>query len=354
MTDLLERTTERHRTARDTDMGPAPPPHPPATTDGTPTWPRNAKIIVAILAVVAVASVFAAIVTGGDDTTDPDVALQAQIDDLITERDALLAEQIDLGSQLDDAMVQADLVAAELADVEDELATVTRQMTAANLDAAALEVTRLALVGQRNALADELAAAEEQVTTLETQLAAEIDTTAALDVRIAELSEEVNALVARAVTAETQRDALAAMFPITVDTALAPTDVVGTWDIDWTHRYCEGFTTCGNDPGFDSFRIETTAADTLRVVVDDHFTAGLGRADDGFVAIGRSLAAIPECDGVARAANVSLTVFGVGATMHADGTETLEHLGITVVVSAVATDTCPAGMSAFGAVLTPG
>jgi len=356
MSDLLERTTY---TPPLHEIGPMPPiEHPPEEETGAAPWPRRAKIAVAILAAATLFGVLGTIIaaTTGDGS---DETAEAQIQQLTDERDALQVEQQDLTDQLDAQTVVATELAADLeardgriADLDQQIADLESDLGTTGTELAALRSQRDALVAERADLVTSLDATSAAIADLEAQLAIKADETAALDERITALGADVDALLDRAKSAEAERDELAAMFPMKVDTTLDPGDVTGTWDLTWGRHYCEGFTSCVNDPGFDEIEIRTIADGTLQVEIDGHFVAGLGRADGALTAVGQSTAALPTCDGSPRLANVSLTIYGLEMTATANGSQTVAQLGATVTVDAPATATCPGGVQVFGATLS--
>lgn len=309
MSDLLERDT---RITRRPDAGHAPPIQPPPIELVPLPWPRLAKVLIAILAVTTLVGGVGMVVAYHAGEDDQERADQTQIDDLTAQRDSLLAEQQRLTDQLAAETGRVAILDAELGSVTKALAT-----ESANVQA---------LTAERDRLQSNIEAATATIFGYESDLAASAE----------------------------QLAALTGLFPVRASTRLAIADVVGTWKVDWVQAYCQGFTTCTPSPGFTTMQVVEAADHTLTVVVDGHFTAGMARADGALVAIAQSTKAVPACGGVARVANVSMVIYGRGTTTSDDGTTEIDGLGAVVVVAAPATATCPAGMEAFGALLTTG
>jgi hypothetical protein len=306
MTNLLEHTILTTRARQLPDVGPAPPaeapveapPTTPPTTPAhaTPPWPRNAKVVVAILAIatlLAALGTFAA--TRSDDGGTADQ--QEQIELLTAEQARLTTELESATARVTALTIQRDELNTRIADLDAELAT-------ASADVEELTAQRVSLMAERAALQSSLAAAEAEVANLETRLDTAADVTATLDERLAILDVQVGYLLDRAVRAEQERDALIELFPIEFDSSLRGVDLAGDWNLSWDEAYCTGLPTCGNVPGFGRLTITETPEGWLRVIAED-------------------------------------------------GTPTVEDLGATFVVEAPATVTCPAGVAVYGAQLTP-
>lgn len=366
MTDLLAKTIhpdthapvqEPVTTERRAGGAPGPPTTPRATPHGP--WPRNAKIVVAIL---AVATVLAALGTfaatrSGDDATVTDQ--QEQIDTLTAEREQLTADletatarAAALTAQRDALDDQIATLDADLAIAEAQAGELGTELRTATIDLVELRIERASLTAEREALQTDLAAVETEVADLEFRLDTATDLTATLDERIALLDVQVGYLQDRAVDAEAERDALAALFPIAFDSSLQDVDVTGEWDLRWDEVYCDDFATCGAAPGFSTLTITETPQGWLRASVDGVFDLGLFRVDGALYGITESMTAAPACDGAQRPAHVGITLYASGVTVLDDGTHQIEDLGASYVVDAPATATCPAGVAVYGTSLT--
>lgn len=351
MTDLLEHTilTTRARQLPDVEPGPpieTPPPTPPAPpTRGEGPWPRNAKLVVAILAIatlLAALGTFAATRSDDDATTDE----REQIELLTAERERLADE-------LDTANARVESLTAERVELDARIADLDAELAVATSDFEQLTAEQLGLMAERAALQQSLAAAEAEVAELESLLDTAADTTATLDERLAVLDVQVGYLLDRAIRAEEQRDALVGLFPIELDSSLRGADLAGDWSLSWDEAYCTGFATCGTLPGFRQLTITETPAGWLRVTADGVLDAGLFEVEGALHAVAASSTAAPACDGVQRPAHVGLTLYAHGTTVAADGTHVIDDLGAAYVVDAPATGTCPAGLAVYGAELHP-
>lgn len=336
MTDLAERTNGTTRV--ETRIPPiktieAPPSgRPPITPTTTARWPRNAKLLVAILAVVALLGAAGTIIgfTTGDDSPTADEQA-ATIQTLTAERNDLVVQVSDLQADIDATVAARDELITQIAAIETASDTIT---------------------AERDVLADRLAALEL--------------TTAGLDERIvslrvarADLLEEVSALeadlTAQALlltTVTEQRDALAALFPIRFDAAIDVDAVAGTYHIDTTQAFCDGFGACGAMPMVDQMIIRKKVDDRLEMVMDGNPAAGMMMVDGVLYAVFHSTNLTPACAGAPQLALVTTTVFPQGLTVMNDGTTQVSSLGASITVDAPATATCPAGMALHAAQLT--
>ncbi len=350
MSDLLERhtpTTDREAAEPVPTPTPATTP-PPGTIAPSPPrhvpWPRNAKVLIAILAAAAlIGSVGAILAVTGDDGT---AELEDQIATLTVERDELAAQQTELTTERDE-------LAAERGEFGARIAVLDAELMAARADLTRLTGQVAMLEEERDTLQVELAAAGSLVTDLEEELGAAVSRTATLDERIAALDAEITALEIRAVTAEQARDELADLFPIAFATTVGDISLVGEWDVDLAEAYCDGFPTCGTAPAFDTLSIVETPQGWLRVEIDGVLDAGLYRVDGALYAIAPSTTAVPACDGSPRTATVSLTLYPHGVSVADDGTHRVTDLGISMLVQAPSTGSCPAGTSFYGGSVTP-
>lgn len=350
MTDLLERTNTTARAQQLPDVGPSPPATTPPTipiepTHGRGRWPRNAKIVVALLAVatlVAGIGTFAAIRAGDDESADQ----QEQIDLLTTEQTRLTNELDTAAARVATLTAERDQLDVRIGDLDADLATAT-----ANVDE--LTAERVTLMAERAELQTSLTAAEAEVTDLESRLDVANDLTATLDERLDVLDVQVGYLQDRLATAEEQRDALLELFPIEFESSLHGVDVTGRWNLSWDEAYCNGFATCGNLPPIGRIEITETTQGWLRVRADGVFDAGLFEVEGALYAITESRTAAPACGTEQRSAHVGLTLYANDVTVAQDGSHVIEDLGATYVVDAPATGTCPAGLAVYSASLTP-
>ncbi|MDJ0770679.1 MAG: hypothetical protein QNJ12_17935 [Ilumatobacter sp.] len=331
MTDLAERNAGPALVDETMpDQGPAPPDQrPPVMPGATTPWPFRAKLLVAVLAIVALLGAAGTIIgftTGDDDAaTGTDADAEATIATLTAER----LEAID---QLLEAEADVEAISAERDDLLAELGV-------ASADVAAV-------TSERDGLIDEL---DEAATELDIVTAERDDALATID----EIGDRLTAQRQRATTAVTERDALAALFPMTFDASLDDVDLVGTYDMKYSEAYCEGFTTCGTVPSEDELVVTETADDYLRVEIDGIIDAGLFRVDGALDAVADSTTAVPACSGTPRTAHVMVTMFAHGLTVADDGTHRIDDLGASIAVQAPAVDGCPAGLALYGAQLTP-
>jgi hypothetical protein len=351
MTNLLEPsiTTTRARQLPDarseaTDAPPAVtrevrPPRPPSDrTAPAPRgpWPRDAKIVVMILAVAALLAVLGTFLatTGGDDTeTD-----QAERIELLT------AEQERLTTDL--AAAEADVVTltAARAELDERIIDLDARMATATADLTALTAERDGLLTERTELQASLVAAEAEVAELELRLDTATDATATLDERLAVLDVQVGYLQERARVAERERDALAALFPIRFESSLRGVDVTGDWKVSWDEAYCTGLPTCGTVPAFDRITITETPEGWLRAKVNGVFETGLFEVEGALYGVTTSTGQ--------RTAHVGLTLYANGISVSEDGAHAIEDLGATYVVDAPATATAPAAIAVYSGRLT--
>lgn len=359
MTNLLEPTIATTRARQLPDVGPSPPDAPPmATTEvrpprppsdrTTPTprgpWPRDAKIVVTILAVATLLAVLGTILatTGGDDT-EADQAEQIEL---------LTAEQERLTTDLTAAQAEVVTLTAARAALDAQIIELDARMATTTADLTAVSAERDGLLAERADLQASLVAAEAEVAELELRLDTATDATTTLDERLAVLDVQVGHLQERVRVAERERDALAGLFPIEFDSSLRGVDVTGDWKISWDEAYCTGMTTCGNLPAFDRITITETPAGWLRAEADGVFETGLFEVEGALYGVTSSRTATPPCGAEQRAAHVGVTLYANGITVAADGTHVIEDLGATYVVDAPATATCPAALAVYAGQLT--
>lgn len=358
MTDLRERTFLTARARQLPDVGPAPPAGtaptatPPTATPptvpehGGRPWPRNAKVVVAILAVATLLAALGTFAATRSDESDEVADRQEQID-------VLTAEQARLTGELETATARVVALTAQRDELNDRIADLDAELATATEDVDELTAERVSLIAERTAIQSSLAAAEAEVASLETRLETAGDLTATLDERLAVLDVQVGWLLDRAVAAEQQRDALLDLFPIEFESSLQGVDTTGDWNLSWDEAYCDGFPTCGTVPGFGRITISSTPEGWLRVGADGVFDAGLFEVEGALYAITQSRTAAPACGADQRIAHVGLTLYAGDVSVLEDGTHTIGDLGATYVVEAPPTATCPAGVAVYSAGLTP-
>lgn len=372
MTDLLHRTTGTGLDERSTPtITPeyAPPDHlPPTEAQPTAPWPRNARVVVALLLVVALLGMFGIVlaITSTDDVTPIDPEAQQTIDELTVERNDLVAQVASLQTEIDAASAERDDVVAQVAILQAEIDATTVERDALVDDLAALELTAAEVQAVRDDLVDRIERLEVDADVVVAERDALIEELARLDGRVVALSTERGALVDRvaeleadlleqsmlATSAIWERDALAAMFPIRVDAAVDVDTIADTYDVDETLAFCNGFGVCDASV-FDEMVIRKTTNDRLELRTEGNPTAGMMLIDGALYAVFDSSNAAPECGGVPRLARVAVTVFPQTMTVADDGTARVATLGASTVVSAPATATCAAGTAFYGAQLTP-
>jgi hypothetical protein len=373
MLNVLHRTTDNslvvdRPTREDSERRSPPPPIRPAERAPGPSWPFGAKLIVAILAVLALAGAVGTVVgwtsddetTTGDVTADSTTELQATIGELTAERDQLITAR-------DDAVERVAALEASVATVETERDDAIAQLAELEATNDSLESERAVLEGQVTELEGQLTELEGQVTELEgqltemeselasatldrDQLAAEV---AQAETTIADLQSSLIAQIALTATAVNERDALAALFPLTVETSLQGVDLAGDYDADLSAVYCEGFSDCGTLPQFDELTIVETDEGWLRVEIDGYFDAGLFLTEGSLFAVAESTTAVLDCNGVTRSATVSLTLYAHGLTVTDDGSSAIDGLGASLMVQSPSIGSCARGLAFYGVELSP-
>ena len=373
MTDLAERTSGlkvAEQTTPSSTPGYAPPGRvPPTTPHVTPSWPPRAKAVVAILLVAAVLGAIGTVIgfMQDDGPTATEQELQATIETLTTERSELVAEATELQATIDSLTTERDQFAAQVTELDatidsltverDQFAAQVTEQDAtidtltADLDGVATEVVWLdATIVTRTDQRDDLAA---QVTELDATIATLTSERDDLVTSVVDLESDLAAQTQLTVTAAAERNALAQLFPITFDASLEGVDLVGTYDVELTKAYCEGFTTCTTPPSVDELTIRKTPEGYLELVIDDFVTAGMFRVDGALYAIADSTTAVSACAGTARVARVAVTLYAHGMNVADDGTQQVTDLGASLTVQAPATASCPAGLAFYGAQVTP-
>jgi hypothetical protein len=290
----LEETTTQQLDQGERTQGLGPPaPMPPIERSTRPPWPRSAKLVVAILGVIAIAGSAGSVAQLLDDDSSLD---EAEVSEIIEQRDALLIENEGLSS-----------------------------------DVALLETSNALLVADADALSAELVAAEAEQAVVSAQLT---EATA----QVAALTEE--------------RDALVAMFPMIVDSSLVGVDLAGTYTVAWMPAYNSGLADIAL-PSVRRISIRPTAEGWLQVEIPGVVTAGLSRTDGALFTMVDTTTAVPPVAGMTRLARVAITIYAGETVAAQDGTTTVTELGMSVAISAPAVGDAPAGVALYGAELTP-
>lgn len=228
---------------------------------------------------------------------------------------------------------------------------------------------------ETDALQADLAAANERADAAEAELAdisaqldemAGVTTDQASDVvdAFARVNEElalaradVQTQTARADAAEAQIaeiEAVAGQFPIMLDSSLIPDDMPGTYRIDFTEAYCDGFSTCGAPPAPTNATVYWTPEQFLRIGVDGILDAGLFALDGSLYGITDSPTALPPCGDVARRARITMTMYAGSISVLEDGTRVVNDLNASITIDAPAEGAdCPAGLVFYASSLTP-
>lgn len=321
------------RPTRDEPLrSPPPPVTPPGREPGSP-WPASAKVIVAVLAVLALAGAVGMVIgfSSGDDAATPE-PVQETVDDLSAEGELLRAAR-------DEALARVESLEAELAAVESELDEVLAERDELEAADAASGVAIVELEAQLDAREADLASVSADLRAAEGDLAA--------------AEADLQAQVALTAAATTERDALRALFPLTVESGLEGADLAGDYDVDITAVYCEGFADCSVLPRFDELTIVETSQGWLRVEIDGYVDAGLFAADGSLFAVAESTTAVPGCAGSARIATVSMTMYAHGLTVSDDGSRVIDDLGASLMVQSPQTGSCARGLAFYGLALDP-
>jgi len=296
MSELLDRTFEEQSVEQRELAGGAGPPleMPDIERYLRPRWPRNAKIIVAVLAVLAVAGVFGTLLQyfGDDD-----------VDTITAERDELLAENADLTDKV-----------------------------------VGLEMDNIELGVQLDATSAELATSNAQISDL--------------TVRIGDLVGQVDDQLMVNETLVAERDALVAMFPMMVDTSLVGVDVTGPYAVRWIPVYNSGLADLAL-PNVSQIAISQTPEGWLQVSIPGVINADLHRTDGALFTMVDATTVVTPVDGVARTARVAITIYAGETATALDGATTVTDLGMSIAISTPASGSAPAGVAMYGAELTP-
>lgn len=286
--------------------------------DSPSSWPFGARVLVALLVVATLLSTVAAVIGfgSGDDEGSIERQLRARIDAVTAERDdalgdvaALDAELASLRDQLEQAQAGNDALTDDIAQLEARIATVTEERAAA-----------LATVVELTAARDEALADADD-------LAAELVT----------VRERLAAVIA-------ERDDLAKAFPIEFDVAIDNAAVIGKYKVKVSKVF-------GDAPKIAELTISKTPEGYLRVVVPGFVEGGLFAADGALHLVAGSTTAVPACAGIARRADVVMTLYPGAYEVEASGAATA-GLNAVITVDAPASATCPAALAFATAELT--
>ena len=331
MTDLAERTRTPELIERTTPSftpGHVPPEHlPPLAPHAKEPWPSNAKMLVVALVVLAVLGAIGTVIgfTSGDDGPTTEQELQATIDTMTTDRDQLVGQVSDLQAEIDATVAERDELVGQLAQLESTSVTLTAERDQLVADLADVEATLATLTVERDTVLGQVAVIEAALT------AQALLTTRAVE----------------------ERDVLAGLFPMRLNTSLDVAAAVGTYDIDYTQAYCDGFATCGTVPIVDEITIRQTTTGGLEMTMENYPTAGLRAVDGVLYAVFDSTTAVPACNGATRVARVTVTVFANAVDVADTGIAEVGDLRASMTVQAPETGSCVAGTALYAAQLTP-
>lgn len=289
------------------------------TAGGGTRWPKGGVVLVALLAIAAMLGAVGTAVgfaSGDDGATERE--LRGQVATLTTERD--------------DAV-------GELALLDGELVSLRQQLVAAQNGA--------------EGLAGQVAALQARIDTLSDQRRAALDRVDALDADLTQVQQELAATQQRLTDVTADRDSFARLFPMTFDPSLDVADAAGVYRVDASRIYCAGLSTCGSAPSVSDVTIRTTPEGYLRANVPGLVEGGLFRADGALHLVADSTLAVPACNGTARTAGVTMTIFPGSVEVGRDGVAEVTGLNAVITVEAPAVGTCPAVLAFTSAELTP-
>ncbi|NNE11652.1 MAG: hypothetical protein HKN41_05335, partial [Ilumatobacter sp.] len=183
-------------------------------------------------------------------------------------------------------------------------------------------------------------------------------TVASLEATIAELGDEVARLDARgdmldaalkaandrAADAIADREALAELFPINVDGSLGRASLVGDHDADLTLVFSAGSAIAR---AVDEVTISRNSAGHLRLNVPGLVEGGLFDADGALHLVATSTTAFPAVDGVARRAEVTITLFPDSFRITDDGKQVVSGVSGVMTLAAPATGSAPAATAFY-------
>jgi hypothetical protein len=154
------------------------------------------------------------------------------------------------------------------------------------------------------------------------------------------------------VDVDAQLAAMQAMFPIAVDSSVEDFDVIGGYTMSLQQAYCDGMPDCDKpDPDVHADIIQ--GSNGLELQIPNVLTAGLFSISGSLFAVTDSDQIAEPCDSNPRNSRVSVTIFVDSVSIAADGTETLDGLGASLLVEVNETDSCGEGVIFYAAHLTP-
>lgn len=334
MSQVLHRRSHSSSAVRTPQSAPSSVPpsvRPPDERDGAPaSWPMSAKVLVAILVVATVLGALGTAIASSSGNDSAERALQDRIDTLVQERDgalsdvaALDAELATVQQELLDAQAGNDGLTADITELEARIETLSAQRADALADAAALTVT----VGDL----------EATIADLEGDLVE-------LDGRADMLDAALKSANDRAAAAIAARDNLAKLFPINLDGSLRNANLVGKRDVKLTSVFSSGAALA---PKVNSVTISRTASGNLRLDVPGLVEGGLFSADGALHLVASTNTAFPAVDGVARRADVTITLFPASFRVTDDGKQVVTGVSGVMTVAAPATGSTPAALAFY-------
>lgn len=327
MTNVLHR---KSGTAHELSSTAAAPPRTATPSVPSSPWPRPARALVAILLVAAVVSTIAAIV-GAGGPSDSDVArLEDRVATLTTERNDALLQAVDLDKQL--TTIREELAAARAAG--EEQAGRIEVLQAQLADVTEARDSAVATVADVTVERDE---ARAQLTALTGQ----VDQ---LTGQVADLKVDVGDLQQKLAKAIAERDAAKNVKPIKVDVSLAGVNMVGKYTVKVTDEV-------GTAPKFTQLTITTTKDGWLWMTVPGVGEGGLTMVDGSLQWLVSSTTAVPACNGVARQAQVIMTVSADGYSVSSSGVARTGIHGV-LTVTAPASGSCGAVIAFANAQIT--
>ena len=279
--------------------------------------------------------------------TDARDTEQGSIATLTEERDAAQSQIATLTQERDDAVVEIEKIDAELVNVRRELQAAQNSNDDAADRVAELRSEIATLTSQR---AEAIASADSLAVTIDG-----LETTVSgLEARAEVLDAALRTANGRVTAAVAERDALAKLFPITFDASLVDRAMPGTYRADLAQIHCSGLTSCGTVPSLDKLSISRTAEGVLMLDAPGYTNGGLSRTGGALHLVSHSTTAVPACDGVARTAEITMTLFPGAYAIGADGAASVVGVGGVLTVEAPASGACPAGLAFYGVDLTRG
>lgn len=205
---------------------------------------------------------------------------------------------------------------------------------------------------------DELAEQIEALGGVDPEQVAEItEALEAADEELALARVEIEGLTERAETAEArvaEVEEIVGQFPIALDSSLIPDDMPGTYRIEFSEAYCDGFDTCGTPPAPAEATVYFTDEQFLRIGVDGILDAGLFALDGSLYGITDSFTALAPCGETQRRARITMTMYAGSISVLEDGTRVVNDLNASITIDAPAEGPdCPSGLVFYASSLTP-